>query len=172
MTDPHQPIHVYEATLSYVDALWFEQVPAEMRGWKLWGFFIWLGSAGAMLALLPEEWGLTSMPWFPVVGLALVAVNYGLVIVWMNVTGRIRARRRFPKPVRLRVEEWGDHFAIEVDGKMSHMAYETINRVFTGQQHFFAVSGKDVLIIPRHAFADPDDPDALVTMIADYGKEP
>lgn len=162
------PIRTYSYTLSAEDALAWETLPREITGWGKLGYFLLIFVGGMSLALLPDTW---TEGWriyaLAVAWLALIWLGRTLVLTLGN---RRRARRRYPQPVAVRVEEWGDHFAIAEAGRQRFMAYETVSHWVTGKRHLFICGGKDLLIIPASVF-EPNEMAALIALLKAHDPE-
>jgi len=171
MTDD-QPFRVHEAVLTTADALAWEQLPGELRGWRKFAFFAWLASAGAILALVTDGWPDADRDWrFWLLGLALLALNYAVWVLATNLAQRWRARRRIAAPTPLRVEEWGDHLAASEGDRHTFMAYETVAATVLTPRHLFVVSPPAVMILPLRAFQDPSEMAALAERITAAGRD-
>lgn len=149
------PLLTLTYTLTPADALAYEALPRELRGWRKWALLLWLASMGAVLTLLPRDWVGPEGGWrFWVIGLALVGLAYGIATVVMTLASHAQARRRMPASVAVTLEQWGDRLAIDADGRRSVIAWETIAGVTLGKAHVFIDAPPAVLIVPARAFAD------------------
>lgn len=171
------PLRVYHYTLTRADALAYETLPRSLSGWRFALLAIWLAAAGGVLGLLPEELVGPEGGWlFWLVGAGLLAIAAIIAIAAMTLATQLRARRRVPAPIDMRVEEWGDHFAIEAGGAPRFIAYETINAAIVGAEHLFVVALPEVLIIPERAFDDRSEMRPLARLLNEYdhdgGDEP
>lgn len=142
-------------TLTTADALAYEKLPREMIGWRKWALLVWLGGMGGLVAFLPREWIGPEGGWlFWVAGLALVGLGWLLAAALMTLNTYRRARRRIQAPQTVTLEQWGDHLAIDTDGRRSFIAYETIAAVTIGPADVFIDAPPSVLIVPLRAFPD------------------
>ncbi|WP_323042807.1 hypothetical protein [Gemmobacter sp.] len=154
MTGPQQVLHY---RLTPADALAWERRPMELTGWRKLGFF-------APWVVLGMGWGVAE----PLPGLlARSAVAGGAAIaVWLAVrliVARARRRRalaRVPAPLDMMCEVWGDHLeARPVTGAQppTTIAPEAIRQVLATPDRLFLDAAPALLILPRTAFATPED---------------
>lgn len=149
------PLDTLSYTLTPEDALAYERLTRERRGWGQVLFYIWIACAGAALVALPQDWtGDEGSLRFYVVGAALIALFWLSANLMRDQFRRIRAYRRVPAPIAVRLEVWGDHIAIESGGRQTVLAYETIAAVHHDEAHVFISGPSAVVIVPRSAFAD------------------
>jgi len=170
MTDA--PLATYRYTLTRQDALAYENLRSELPGPQRVLFFIWLGLAGMLLAALPEEvagptWSLQ----FCAVGFALLALQYGLYVLARTVTRYIRARRRYPEPVEVSLEEHPDHLVVAENGKPRTVPFTEIGMILPTATHLFMAVGRDLVIVPQVAFGDAGGMTAMVEHIDGFMRE-
>lgn len=160
------PLQVYETTLTMADAAWYETLPRTIGPRGTLVFFAWIGSAGGVLAALPHEWTKPQGSWeFWAIGAALLAANYGIAVLVLTIRSRLRARRRIPRPVSLRVEQWPDRFEITENGAARRMNYEAITKIVRSKWHIFVEAGSDLLILQRRMLGGDDKAEALATWL-------
>lgn len=155
MVPAMQPLETLAYTLTPADALAYERLPRERRGWGQVLFYIWIACAGAALVALPQEWtGDEGSIRFYLVGAALIALFWISANLMRDQFRRIRAYRLVPEPVAVQLEVWGDHIAIDRGGQQSFLAYETIAAVQRDESRVFIIGPSALVIVPRSAFAD------------------
>jgi len=149
------PLRAFTYTLTTADALAYECLPREMRGWRKWLLLLWLAGMGGLVAFLPVEWVGPEGGWmFWVAGALLVGLGWLIATAIMTTATRRRARRRTPVAQVVTLEQWGDHLAVTVDGRQSFVAWETIAAVTLGKTHVFIDAPPQVIIVPLRAFDD------------------
>ncbi|OHC56083.1 MAG: hypothetical protein A3D16_04935 [Rhodobacterales bacterium RIFCSPHIGHO2_02_FULL_62_130] len=155
--------------LDWRDALAWEALPREMRGWRKAVMLLWLAGAGAVLALLPERVaGAEGSLQYYAVLVALLAVQYGIATVVLTGARYLRAWRRFPHPVQVRLDFWGDHLE---ESRSDLVAPQVIVPEYCGvfittPSHMFVPYLRDqVLIVPVSAF---DNAEAMRAEAASY----
>lgn len=146
------PLDTYRFTLTADDAMAWETRPQEFgRGGKL-GFLLPLLLVGAGIGLLPPAW---TAGWrLFVIGLGLVAVVYLGWTAALNFLAYRRARRRYPVPTEMVVEDWVEHLAVTENGREEFIAPETIGALIRTKEHLLITSGRHLVIMPRRAFED------------------
>lgn len=150
-----EPLDTLAYALTPADALAYERLPRERRGWGQVLFYMWIACAGAALVALPQEWtGDEGSIRFYLVGAALIALFWISANLMRDQFRRIRAYRLVPEPVAVRLEVWGDHIAIDRGGQQSFLAYETIAAVRRDESYVFISGPSALVIVPRSAFAD------------------
>ena len=142
-------------TLTWRDAMAWEQLPSELRGWRKLVFFALPVLAGMAFAL-SEGW---RPAWFvarsPMVQLALlVALVYLLWALWFKRAARRRARRRIPLPLSAEIEDRGDRLVLRIGADEGAMWPDTIRQVVPTPTHVFVENAERLVIVPRRAFAD------------------
>jgi hypothetical protein len=160
MTRPEQeassvpePLQHLSFTLTRADALAYEQLHRELRGWRLVLWYIWIGLAGAVVAMLPEDWVGEEGGWrFWGIAAACGLVQYGLAVLAMSLCRYWRAARRLPHPVAVEMRDEGDHLEWREAGVPVLVAPETISTVIVTAAHAFICIGSQVLILPARAF--------------------
>lgn len=150
------PMRVADYWLDWRDALAWEVLPREMRGWRKGVMLLWLAAAGVALALLPERVaGAEGSVQYYAVLVGLLAVQYALAAGVMTAARHLRARRRFPRPVQVRLAFWGDHLE---ESRSDLTAPQVIVPEYCGvfittPSHMFVPYLRDqVLIVPVSAF--------------------
>jgi hypothetical protein len=167
MTDPHQPLQTLAFTLTRADALAYESA-RPLIGWRKALFLVWLGLAGAWVALLPEAW---IEGWrFWVLGALAIGVHYLLATIALNLLARGRAARRVPRKLPTNIDIWGDHLTQQRGSDNLVVALETIAATTLTPTHLFIHVPPEVLIIPRSAFPDSTDAEALAARIDAAGR--
>lgn len=167
-----RPLTTLSYTLSFADALAYESVSRELRGWRKLAFFVWIALAGAAVALLPDGWTAGESDWrFWLYSLGFAAFLYLIAMLVINLGNRRRAHRRLPHSLDMLVEQWGDHLAITQDAKIRFLPFETIAGVGLGTDHAFIRDGAEVLIIPRRAFAEPMEMEAFAAFLDGFGHQ-
>ena len=144
------PLETYRFTLTAADALAWETRPRQFGLWGKLGYVAPLLLGGIGIGLLPLEW---TAGWRLIaIGLGLVAVVYLGWTVVINLLADRRARRRYPVPTEMVVEDWVDHLAVTENGREDFIAPETIGALIRAKEHLLITSGRHLLIMPRRAF--------------------
>lgn len=159
MSEPAEaPLDWLSWTLTTADALAYEALPRELGGWRRWAFLLWLAAAGLVLSILPVEWVGPEYGWrFWLLLLLLIGSFWGIATLAMTLAARRRASRRVAAPRSMELKRWGDHLEVAEPGRTFFVAYETIAGVSVTQEHVFITAPPEVVIVPRHAFARPED---------------
>ncbi len=143
-------------TLSASDALAWETRPRELRGWGRMLFLLWLGFAGFILFLVPQEWvgpegGLRFYLWL----VGLIGVQWGLAALAMTAVARLRAQRRIPGAPIVRLDVYPDRLVERRDlAEPVVITPDRIANVLLFPGHVIVATVRDVVIIPARAFAD------------------
>lgn len=141
------------------DALAWESLPSELRGWRHTVFLLWLGGGGLIVAALPErlvgpENGLR----FYTVLILAIAFQYALAALWMTLWRHLRARRRCPAPTLARLTVWQDRLSETREDQPGAaplvVTPELVRQVVVTPAHLFIEAASGVLIVPATAFAD------------------
>ena len=168
-----QPLRTYEYTLTPADALAYESLPRSLRGWRFYVLALWLASSGLVLALMPESWIGPEGGWlFWLVGVALLGIAGVIAVAAMTLMKHLRAYRRVPAPLAMRVEEWAEHFSIEAGGRSRSLAFGDIVGTGATATHLFIVTRGDLLILPAHLFTDRGEMRLLARRLAAHGRDP
>ena len=168
----HEPVATYRYTLTRKDALAWEGLSRELRGWRRLLFLVWLGLAGFELALVPPDWIGDDYGWrFWLALLALVGLNWLIARLVVMLGRHLRAMRRIPASVEVELEEWGDHLTVRIGERNIVLAYEAVATTTLTATHLFIHAPPEVVIVPISAFADPSEADALAAVIEDAGHE-
>ena len=154
-------MRVAQYRLDWRDALAWETVPREMRGRRKAVMLLWLAGAGVVLALLPEGvvGGEGSVRYYAML-VGLLAVQYGIAMLFLTAHRHLRARRWFPVPVQVDLQFWGDHLEETRSDRPSPQVIvpEYCGNFITTPTHMFVPYLRDqVLIVPLAAFASAAD---------------
>ena len=143
-------------TLTAADALAWEARPREVTGWGRMVFLLWLGLAGFILALAPQDWVGPEGGWrFYLWLVGLIGLQWGLATVFMTATAHIRARRRVPQPVVVHLDIFPDRLVERRDlSEPAVITPDDIAAVFSLHGHVIVATSHDVVIVPARAFAD------------------
>jgi hypothetical protein len=154
-------MRVADYRLDWRDALAWESLPHEMRGWRKGVMLLWLAGAGIALAALPEAVaGAEGSVQYYAMLVGLLTVQYGIATAALTGARYLRARRRFAQPVQVRLEFWGDHL---VESRSDLAGPQVIVPEYCGvfiatPSHMFVPYLRDqVLIVPVSAFTSADD---------------
>lgn len=154
-------MRVAQYRLDWRDALAWETVPREMRGRRKAVMLLWLAGAGVVLALLPDEFvGAEGSLRYYAVLIGLLAVQYGIAMLFLTAHRHLRARRWFPVPVQVDLQFWGDHLVETRSDRPSPQVIvpEYCGNFITTPTHMFVPYLRDqVLIVPLAAFASAAD---------------
>lgn len=139
-------------TLTPADALAWERLPRELRGWRRLLFFLWLAAAGAWLTVLPERWIAGKLSQLLAL-LPFVALHWGLASLAMSLAARRRARRRIPAPVQVRLVEQGQMLSWQLgESAPQEITPATIRQVLLTRSHLFLDAPPALVILPVAAF--------------------
>jgi hypothetical protein len=167
------PVTTYRYTLTTADALAWEALPGELRGWRKAAFLLWLASAGAVLAWLPPSWIGDQGDWrFWAVGALLLGVNWLIATGAMTLATHHRARRRIPRPVEVEVEDRGDHLTVRRGTDLAVFTNALVAAALLTDRHLFIHAPPEVLILPLSAFPDREAAAALAHRIDAAGRDP
>lgn len=161
------------AVLTWRDALAWEQLPSELRGWRKAGFFALPVLAGAGWAAFGERrpgWLQTLPDWGVMLVLALL--SWLVWVVLANLSARRRARRRIPRPLPVLAEDWGDHLYLQIGPDEDVMLPETTLQTVLGPAHLFLQDADRLLILPLRAFDDAAEMAAFAEVWRDRGRDP
>lgn len=161
--DAQRPLRVLRARLDRRDALVWENLPREWSRARLWGFLALSALCGAVIAGLEGD-PPPSPPMRLAIWLAVAAALLLAAALAMTIRHHLRASARFPDPVDMMVEVWGDHLAVSQGGHLFHIAPETISAVVvpgTPASHLFISAPPELAVIPLAAFEDEADLRAL-----------
>ena len=149
-----------EQTLTYTltasDALVWETRPRELTGWRRMIFLLWLGFAGFVLFLVPQDWvgpegGLRFYLWL----VGLIGVQWGLAALAMTAIAHLKARRRIPEPLVVRLNVFPDRLVERRDLTESVViTADRIASVLSFPGHVIVATPRDVVIVPAQTFAD------------------
>lgn len=157
------PLRSWNARLTFADALAWEMLPRELRGWRWPAFIVFIASAGAWVTLLTDHLGVTEGGWrHLLLMMAAGALHWLIVTIVMNWRMRARARRRIPTPLDVEVEDHVDHLKIRttpVDGTTATrvVSFDLVRECFCDAGRLFLHDVADVLIMPLSAFEDEAD---------------
>ena len=155
------PMRVAQYRLDWRDALAWETLPREMRGWRKAVMLLWLAGAGVVLALLPQEVvGAEGSVRYYAMLIGLLAVQYGVATLALTAHRHLLARRWFPAPVQVELQFWGDHLVEtrSVRPTPQVIVPEFCGRFIATQTHMFVPYLRDqVLIVPLAAFTSAAD---------------
>ena len=166
------PIAIYCYTLTAADALAYERLPRELPGLQKFALFVWLGLGGAALGLLPETiTGSLYGVQFWLLGAVLIGVQYLIFRLVRGALRWLRARRRYPQPVEIGLEQWADRLILTQAGRTRTISFQAIGMLLPTPNALFAAVGKDLLIVPRRAFAGENDIMALADAIDAHARE-
>ena len=148
------PLESLSFTLTRADALAYETLPRDIRGWRLILLLVWMGLAGAVVSQLPEDWVGEEYRWrFWAWMAAFGSVQYGVAALVMTILAHLRAARRVPRPLPIEALDHVDHLEWrDADGSI-HVAPKTIAQVVATPGHLFVEVDAKVLIYPARAFA-------------------
>lgn len=157
------PLRAWSFRLTAVDALAWEMLPRELRGWRWPAFIVFIASAGAWVTVLADFLGLDVDGWSHLLlMMAAGALHWLIATIYMNRRMRVRARRRIPVPLDVEVEDHVDHLLIRstpLGGATATRAvtFDLVRECFTDTGRLFLHDVADVLIMPLAVFEDADD---------------
>ncbi|MCF1708048.1 hypothetical protein L0V05_04365 [Tabrizicola sp. J26] len=143
-------------TLTSADALAWETRRREVTGWGRIVFLLWLGLAGLILAFVPEDWVGPENGWrFYLWLVGLIGVQWGLAALLMTAMAQVKARRRVPEPVLIRLDIFPARLVERRDlAEPVVITPDDIANVLTRSGHVIVATRRDVVIVPARAFAD------------------
>lgn len=155
--DPGHPIRVFRFALTPADALAWERLPSEARGWRKVGVFAPWVAVGLV-------WGATGDKGSVLLRLAVTG-GAGLAVMLAGgaLTGRARHRRalaRVPAPCHEEVGEFGSHVSLQrldPPGPVATIAPDMIRQVVLAPGHVFLDAPPHLVILPLAAFTDAAD---------------
>ena len=137
------------------------------------------GRARAGLALICFAGGVIAavLPWGDGGLIPLLATEAGLfacLYAGRGIWRRIRARQLVPRPRPGMLEEWIDCIAgSEIDSRdEAYLSPELIGQVLLTPHHLFIRSHDTTIVVPRRAFADADEAEAVAAHITQLSRGP
>lgn len=117
---------------------------------------MWLGLAGFILVLVPQDWVGPEGGWRFYLWLSgLVGVQWGLAALFLTAMARLRAQRRVPDPVLIRLDVFPDRLVERRDlAEPVVITPDRIAAVLMRSGHVIVATRRDVVIVPARAFAD------------------
>lgn len=157
------PPRAWAYQLTTADALAWEMLPRELRGWRWPAFIVFIASAGAWVTVLTDHLGVSEGGWSHLLlMMAAGALHWLIVTIVMNWRMRVRARRRIPAPLDVEVEDHVDHLLIRatpMDGATATrvVSFDLVRECFADAGRLFLHDVSDVLIMPLAVFEDEAD---------------
>ncbi len=169
MTTPEQtPQRTYAYQLTSADLLAWLDLPSEKTPAA---FLLWTVPAGLCLAVLPASWvGVPFEPKFLLSGAVLLGGWFGFFVLAIRQVQAMRARRAFPAPVDMTLQEWDDHLAEMSNGGTRTIAPRDIGAIVETPKHVFVRARADMIIVPLAAFKDAGDLHAFARRWDDKSK--
>lgn len=138
--------------LGPADALAWEGLPHELRGWRRLVFYLWLGAAGFWLVVLPEGRVAGQLSQLLAL-LPFIALHWGIASLAMSLAARWRARRRIPAPLSARLIDTGATLIWQrSDAAAQTITPAAIRQVLLTPTHLFLDAPPALVIVPLTAF--------------------
>ena len=162
-------------TLTRADALAYLRLRREWSGWAKWALGLWFMAGGMVFGVLPDgiagpqgswqNWG---------VFLSVLAVQYLLLLIAMQIWQHWRAARMVPVPRSAEYEEWVDCVAgSEIDSRdTAYLSPELIGQVLDTANHIFILNANTRIVIPKRAFASAAEAQAVVARLHELAAGP
>ena len=162
-------------TLSAADALAYLRLRREWSGRAKWALGAWFIAGGAGFGLLPDTVKGVEGSWRSVaVFLGVMALQWALVLLGINLWQHWRAQRMLPKPVQAEFEEWIDCVAgtdlFTLD--CAYLSPELIGQVVETPTHLFVLNFHTALVVPVRAFADAAEAARMAQHLRDLAAGP
>lgn len=165
--------HVF--TLTRADALAYLRLRREWSGRAKWALGVWFIAGGAVFGLLPDPVAGPQGSWQNwAVFLVVLAVQFALLLIAMQIWQHWRAARMVPVPRPGEYEEWIDCIAgSEIDSEeTAYLSPELIGQVLDSPTHIFVLSHNSPIVIPKRAFASPDAAQRVVERLHELAAGP
>ncbi|MEQ1770059.1 MAG: hypothetical protein ABL879_09485 [Devosia sp.] len=157
-----EPLRTTTFTLTRADALAYERYARPMGWRRVVGLAIWLALAWPILWLIPDNWsGTPMMPTFWALAAVLLAINYTLAMIVWAIGDMRRARRRVHSAHDVVLEEFAESVSVTGAGIPRYLKFADDRVSVTTESHLFVGTGPNAVIIPRRAFIDDSEFDAL-----------
>lgn len=157
------------------DALAYLRLRREWSGRAKWGLGAWFIAGGAVFGLLPERATGAEGSWQSwAVFLGVMAVQWALVLLGINLWQHWRARRMLPAPRQAEFEEWvdcvagTDLFTLEC----AYLSPELIGQVLETPTHLFVLNFDTAIVVPVRAFADTAEAAAMAQHLRELAAGP
>ena len=162
-------------TLSAADALAYLRLKREWSGRAKWALGAWFIAGGAVFGLLPEGIKGVEASWRSwTVFLALMALQWALVLLGITLWQHWRARRMVPAPVQAEFEEWIDCVAgtdlFTLD--CVYLSPELIGQVLETPTHLFVLNFDTAIVVPVRAFSDGAEAARMAQHLRDLAAGP
>jgi hypothetical protein len=161
--------------LSSRDALAYLQLKRELAGWQKWVLGLWFLLGGVIFGLLPETIsGKADSARSIAVFLVTMALQASLWLLARRLWWHFRARQLIPRPIPAEFEEWidcvagTDIFTRDCD----YLSPELIGRIVFTKTHLFILNFDTAIVIPKHAFASPEEAEAMAKHLVELARGP
>ena len=165
----------YEFTLTRADALAYLRLRQEWSGRAKWALGGWFMAGGMVFGLLPDAIAGPQGSWqnWGVFG-AVMAVQFALLLIAMQLWQHWRAARMVPVPRPGEYEEWIDCVAgTEIDSTdCAYLSPELIGQVLDTATHIFILNSNTRIVIPKRAFASAAQAQAVVARLHELAAGP
>jgi hypothetical protein len=161
--------------LNRADALALLQLRREWPGRAKVALGLWFMAGGVVFGLLPDSLTGEVDSWRSIVAFgAVLAAQFGLVMLGMTIWQHLRARQLVPQPRPAVFEEWIDCIAATEIGSTeeAYLSPELIGQVIDTPEHIFVSSHPDTLVIPTRAFDSPEAARAMADHIRKLAEGP
>ncbi len=165
----------HEFTLTRADALAYLRLRRKWSGRAQWALGGWFVAGGAVFGLLPDGVGGTQGSWQNWgVFLAVLAVQFALLLIAIQIWRQWRAARMVPVPRLAAYEEWIDCIAgSEIDSEeTAYLSPELVGQVLDTPTHIFVLSHNAPIVIPKRAFASKDKAQRVVERLHELAAGP
>ena len=162
-------------TLSMADALAYLRLKRTWSGRAKWALGAWFIAGGAAFGLLPEHLKGAEGSWRSwTVFLGVMAAQWLLVLLAINLWQRWRAHKLLPTPRQAEFEEWIDCVAgtdlFTLD--CAYLSPELIGQVLETPTHLFVLNFDTAIVVPVRAFSDPAEAAAMAQHLRELAAGP
>ena len=162
-------------TLTAADALAYLRLRREWSGRAKWALGAWFIAGGVVFGLLPDALKGAEGSWrnWSVFG-GVMAVQWLLVLMGLNLLQHWRARRMVPAPVQAEFEEWVDCVAGTdiLTLECAYLSPELIGQVVQTPTHLFVLNFGTAIVVPVQAFADAAEAAAMAGHLRELAAGP
>lgn len=165
----------YTYTLTRADALAYLRLKREAPGWAKVLFGLWFILGGVVSGLLPDAVNGPPGSWQSVWAfLAVVAVQFALLLLARALWRRWRAWRMVPTPRRAEFEIWIDCVAgTEIDSDdCAYLSPELIGRVLNTPTHLFILNQNTRIVVPVRAFGSAQEASRMAQHLRELAAGP
>ncbi len=157
------------------DALAYLRLKRDWSGRAKWALGAWFIAGGAVFGLLPDGIKGVEGSWRSwTVFLAVMAVQWALVLLGLTLRQHWQARRMLSVPVQAEFEEWVDCVAgtdlFTLD--CAYLSPELIGQVLETSTHLFVLNFDTAIVVPVRAFTDRAEAARMAQHLRDLAAGP